>query len=568
MDEGRMIAIDWAEFHWLRPEWLWGLIPAAVVFLILFVVRRKEERWTKRIAEHLRPFVLRTGNHWAMRWPRFLLLLGLVVMVLAIAGPTWDKQEKPGRVTETALFVLLDVSQSMLVDDLQPNRLERAKFKIKDLIKANPGARMSLVAYAGSAHSVVPLTNDYDNLLVFLDDLHPKIMPIAGSDLEQALLSTDSLLARIEAPSTRLIFTDDVSTTNNQLLAQYDGEDQFLVVPMATPAGGAVPRPGSTRPLMVNGNRLDSRLDVALTEQLASLPNTSVINLTLDDSDMGLVAAQTRKNLEFQESPDKLEELWVDAGYFITIAVAVFVLFWFRRGWIVVGASCWLLIATSCDVPTRDWFYTADYQGQQLYDREEYLAAAEAFKDPVRKGNAYYRAGEYAAALMEFEKDTTAASSYNKGLTLMKMGRFQSAAMALAEAAAKNEQFDGVNNDFQAWLSSQQDVRPEEIPDSAPPEGEQMENRSPEDLSGGGQEATEEQMQQERLAEEAATEMRTAEELDELPPDFDMSAGERQDAKNILLRKTSDEPGEFLRRKFRYQARKHGLKARNPEVTW
>jgi Ca-activated chloride channel family protein len=80
----------------------------------------------------------------------------------SLAGPTWKKIELPGQELETPLVILLDLSQSMLSDDLQPNRLERAKFKISDLVGHHPQARAALIGFAGTAHTIVPLTRDYE----------------------------------------------------------------------------------------------------------------------------------------------------------------------------------------------------------------------------------------------------------------------------------------------------------------------------------------------------------------------------------------------------------------------
>ena len=81
-------------------------------------------------------------------------------MIIGMAGPTWKKKEIPGQKIQAVVLIALDLSKSMMTKDIQPNRIERAKFKINDFLDANPRARAGLIAFAGTAHPVLPFTSD------------------------------------------------------------------------------------------------------------------------------------------------------------------------------------------------------------------------------------------------------------------------------------------------------------------------------------------------------------------------------------------------------------------------
>ena len=152
--------IDWSQFHFLRPGFLWLFLPLAIILILSLISAREDVKWKKVIAPHLRPYVIKKGSESLKKWMQIVLVFILSLGTLGVAGPTWEMAEIPDKKLETPAVIALDLSQSMLATDIQPTRLERAKFKIKDLLAENPKARIALVGYAGSAHTIVPLTRD------------------------------------------------------------------------------------------------------------------------------------------------------------------------------------------------------------------------------------------------------------------------------------------------------------------------------------------------------------------------------------------------------------------------
>ena len=566
---------DIDQFHFLRPVWLWAILPAFLIFLSLWWDVQRTEKWTRSIASHLRGHVFQKGNSRVTLLPKIFLLVVWIIAAVAAAGPAWEKVEKPGGKSEAVLTIVLDLSQSMLATDIQPNRLEHTKFKILDLIAANPRARSVLIVYAGTAHTAVPYTSDYENIKLHLDALHPEIMPVRGTNLEYAMNLADSLMQKIVAPSTILLITDQLKQEEIGLLSAYQSMHNLVVMPMATQSGSSIPL-GKSKTRVINdksGNPVISKIENSALRSLAQLPGVDVAALTLDNSDVEMIAEKIKSNLEFQEDAEIVEEDWVDEGFWLLIPLLVFSLFWFRRGWQLRVGMIICFLNTSCQSQYKwdDLWYSRDYQAQKMEDSGSYADAAELYDNPLRKGNAYYKAGDYEAAAEAYESDTSANGLYNLGLANIKLGRYQEALTAFGMASEKDSTMTSALHDQQkleSWMAEQMASTPQEGKDleGAPPEGEQMENTSTEDLSGGGQEATEEQMKQQRLTEQVATDIRTAEELTEVPEDF--QGGQKQDASKILLKKINDSPGEFLRRKFEYQVKKYNMQTEETDQTW
>ena len=147
-------------FHLLRPHWLWALAGVALIAIAFARQQSITARWGRVIAPHLlQHLVVRPVGGWRFR-PWHALALVLTVATLAAAGPSWRREPPPFTENTAPLVIAMDLSPSMLVEDVRPSRLERAQHKVRDLLAGRKGARTALVVYAGTAHLVLPPTDD------------------------------------------------------------------------------------------------------------------------------------------------------------------------------------------------------------------------------------------------------------------------------------------------------------------------------------------------------------------------------------------------------------------------
>ena len=568
----QLLPFDWGAFHFLRPKSLWLLVLVVIAFVVGVLSVRQDVKWKKVIAPHLRNYVIKKGSERVKGIMHLAGFIALSVGVLALSGPTWKTRTLPGQDLETPMVILLDMSQSMMATDLQPTRLDRAKFKLSDLMSFNPRARIALIGYAGTPHVIVPLTKDYDIIDSHLEGLKPDIMPFPGTDLEAALSLADTVMSVTDAPGKILIVTDEIESNEFELLQSYtaSSDNRIMVLPMNTDSGAAVPGRNGRDQKDAAGNVVYSSLNRSSLSQIGSLEDVSVHQLTLDDSDVEAISKEVENNLIFTDKPTEEKEDWLDAGLVLVIPLIVLMLLWFRRGWVLYGIM--ILGISSCTQPSRfaDLWFTKDYQGQRAMDAGDYEAAAELYEDPMHKGVAYFIAGDYSEAIKAFNQDTTANAALNLGLAYLRNGDTLAAMLALNQAVAldpENQQAQSIQQQIGQLQGDTDEIDPSDAQE-APPQGtaDNFENKDMEDLGGGGQEATEEDMAKERKEETVATDIRKGKELEQVPEDI--GANIQQDNSKVLMRKVDDDPSLFLKRKFEFQVKQKNIKPSANAKKW
>ena len=570
-----VLNINWQEFHFIRPIFLWLLILAILILVLGFLSFRKQAKWQKFIAPHLRPYVINAGSEKKLKWIRFMSVVFISIAILGLAGPTWKKIQVPGQILETPVVIILDMSQSMMATDMQPNRLERAKFKIHDFLKANPHARTALIGFAGTAHVIVPLTSDYKIINSHLDGLKPDIIPVPGSNLEAALQLCDTITQITDAPASLILFTDDFTDNTFRLLQNFAtaGKTKVEIMPMSTLSGADIYQPYSKKPFKdKNGEIVHSALNQNVLDKLNTVEDIIVNTLTLDNSDVELLAKTISKSLKFKETDKEKDDDWEDRGLLFVIPFAILILLWFRKGWVVFSFFA-MISFTSCnsDKSFKDLWFAKDYQAQQAYDKGDFKEAAGLYADPMHKGVAWYKAGNYKEAIDAFSADTTAMGAYNLGLAYYKNGDYAEAALAFGQAVELNPELGDAqhNQEIMQQLIATTDepnaLEARETEDIS--QGKNKENKDMEDLGGGGQEATKKDMEKERKEETTETGKRKGKELEDVPDVFE--SGKSESMNNIVMQKVDDDPSLFLKRKFRYQLKKGIVtKPKKDEVEW
>lgn len=425
-------------FHFLRPLWLFALLAAAG---LAWAVSRQDDarhRWQKAIAPHLlENLVLGRSNSRRLR-PVHLTIALIALGAIAAAGPTWQREPSP-LVEDTApLAIAIDLSVTMDATDIAPTRLERVKLKVKDLLAQRAGGRAAVFAYAGSAHMVLPLTDDAQLLQTYVDSLATRIMPLGGKDTAQALRVIQAALADEATPGTILFMTDGVESGADSALAQQAGPHQIVVLGVGTAQGGQVKSASGDYLANASGDRVFARLDIDALHHLKSA-GVAVSTITSDDADVQWIIRQAQTHLEQSRNADSH---WQDAGWWLVFPIAFFSVLWFRRGWTIrwtaalLAASALLAPPPTLAAPWRlaDAWLSHDQQGRLAFERGDFAGAADVFEQALWKGVAQYRAAQYEAAADTFSQLDTAPAYYNQGNALAQLGRLAPAVASYQEA--------------------------------------------------------------------------------------------------------------------------------------
>lgn len=171
-----------SDFTFLYPIWLTAFIPWAILILWL----RKRQRSQTLIAPHLAKGLGLTSK---ASHNSLIAIAGLcgAVAISALSGPSFISQERPSFANNSTRVLVMDMSMSMYATDIKPNRLTQARYKVTDLLKHWQEGSTGLVAYAGDAYIVSPLTRDTSTIANLVPNLSPDIMPYPGANAAKGI---------------------------------------------------------------------------------------------------------------------------------------------------------------------------------------------------------------------------------------------------------------------------------------------------------------------------------------------------------------------------------------------
>ena len=215
-----------------------------------------------------------------LAWLAVLAGFALLVVILALSGPSWQKLPDATYSARDARVIALDLSMSMLAEDLRPNRLTRARFRLADLLENTEEGQVGMVSFAGDAYIVSPLTNDMNTIANMLPALRPDIIPVAGSRADLALEMAAALLERSGHSRGEILLVTDSADSRDAAKAR-DLADQGIytsVLAVGTDEGAPIPSGGgfvSDR----SGNVVIARMDRSRLKSLAEAGNGSYTEL-------------------------------------------------------------------------------------------------------------------------------------------------------------------------------------------------------------------------------------------------------------------------------------------------
>ncbi|MCP4984833.1 MAG: VWA domain-containing protein [Colwellia sp.] len=497
-------------FHFIRPLWLLAFLGLFLLLFVLKKIRYYQSPWQHFLPPHLAGALLENSASTIKKnateiasstqsryWLKPLIIGSCII--IALAGPAWQKLPQPVYQLERGSVLIMDMSYSMYATDVKPNRLTRARYKATDLLtKINEGD-VGLIAYAGDAFIISPLTQDINNIELLLPSLSPDIMPVHGANALAALTLADKTLKNAGHISGDIYwFTDDIENDEMSDIYNWANSNSHKVNILGVGSEVGAPIKLSSGELLKDNRGAivipklpEGRLS-AITKRSRGVYHT----MTNDDSDIKALTAHLTAalnenlNLDVSKPAQDTEHKQVlqgdqykEQGPWLLLIILPLVLSYFRRGSSILSLS-WLMPLTfilsfvsispvsyaaqsnttnenltstnttpAIDKSThattatersgasqfwRDLWQTSDQQGQQHYFKEEYQQAAEQFNNSQWQGSAHYKAGEYQQALDAFKQSDTAQALYNQGNALAQLQQIDEAIDAYKNALAKD----------------------------------------------------------------------------------------------------------------------------------
>ena len=427
-----------ADFHFLEPRWLLALLPLLLLLWLFYRRREAASPWRKIVDARLQPLLMGANLKLASRWPLWLLGAGWLLGVLALANPAWERKPQPLMQTSMSRVIVLDLSSSMRSNDLKPSRLDRARFKIEDMLAHDSEGQAGLVVFAGDAFTVTPLTRDADTIRSQLKALEPGIMPVQGSRADLGIRKALALLRQAGIEKGEIILLADGVEGNESLAVAEEvarAGHALSVLGVGTPEG--VPLYEKGRPLRdASGKAVVTKLESDKLQQIATAGNGRYSRITGDASDSALLLAGHKDPGETERIDEMKSEKWNEQGPLLALLLLPLAALAFRRGWLV--SLLLLPLALQPDrVMAFSWeslWQRDDQVAARALEQEEYDRVMELARDPARLGSAAYKQKDYSRALEQFRQIDGADGAYNRGNALARLGKYRQAIEAYDEA--------------------------------------------------------------------------------------------------------------------------------------
>lgn len=427
--------INWSDFHFMRPWWLL-LLPVAIM-LFFIPANFKKSVWAKVIEPHLLSHLLSQKIFRRSKLINFIMPLFLCLVVLALAGPAFEKLPTDIRYNKPPVIICLEVSEHMLSSDLEPTRLKRAIYKIEDFLRAYPSAEVSLIAFAGDAHVVVPLSEDYPTILTLARALNPGVMPIKGVNITNALTKANEIASRYSKARVVILTSSNIDD-NFAASSLYNAPLPSVTIwTFATKAGAPLKNSQGKFGDNRQGGVSISRQNDEVIKKLAAIDGVNILPFTPDNHDVNTLVKSMQHNEMIASDREIFFDVYRDLGpYILALAVLLLLIsYFFARDHLwIFGLCLFLLPSETKALSLTDLFWRRDQQGQLALEKKEYQKAAELFEDDLRKGGAYYRAKMFDEAIAHFSKVNNATGFYNLGNAHAQKGQIAEAIKAYDQA--------------------------------------------------------------------------------------------------------------------------------------
>ncbi|MBT3136115.1 VWA domain-containing protein [Alteromonas sp. ALT199] len=466
------------QFHFLRPEWFIALIPLMLLVVLIRKTTAKQSGWQSVIPSHLYQYMVIGKTEMGAKPPIWMLAFVWIVSVIALAGPTWERLPQPVYQLKMGHVIVIDMSLSMRATDMTPDRLTRAKYKAIDLVNAIGEGEMGLVAYAGDAFVISPLTEDAGNITTLIPSLSPEIMPVSGSDPLLGIESASELLTNAGYNSGMIYWiTDGIELEQQQELQEYVASLPFTVnaLTVGTSEGAPIRQQNGELLKDFTGSIVIPKLNEGAVRGVVKTSGGRFESFTSNDADIDALAAVSlldKNDREEDEEESNLQgDQWKEVGPYLLLALLPLAAFAFKRGLVfivLVGLISPSMIknahalqssgpSQSIDAPqsaqaipsnkvtaesesvsempskpeSLSWwqrpFMNDNQEALNSFQRGKYKDAVNQFNDDTWKASSLYKSGDYEGALSAYKSIPGPESLYNQGNALAKLGKLDEA---------------------------------------------------------------------------------------------------------------------------------------------
>ncbi len=408
-----------------QPGWLPLLILLPLLGLAAILTSRQRRRqWTEFMAPRLREALLKKANTLPAWLALFFLLTACAALIFAIARPRAEAGTKLEKTMGRNVMIALDISRSMKVSDVKPDRLSQAKIVIYELLDAMPNERIGMIGFAGSPYVYAPLTIDHSAVREIVDQIDERWAPLGGSDLASAVhLATETLKKTGQKNNALVILSDGEKHEGDMdaMIAEAEASGIYIIaVAVGTEDGGFVPNDDFPNGQMVDrsGQPVISRIQPAVMRKLAEetkgrfavagsgMDIPALVNSVIKDLDAFEMDGRERKiSIEFYQ--------WLVLPAVIFMMISILASTRWKGIKAAAALAAFVILAPSARANEAT-------RAKEALVGKDYKTARKAYHELAEKSGsnetkARYRLGEAAAAYKE--KDfREARTAYSRAL--------------------------------------------------------------------------------------------------------------------------------------------------------
>ncbi|MCQ2113394.1 MAG: VWA domain-containing protein [Bacteroidaceae bacterium] len=314
-------------FRFAHPLYLYLLllIPVFTALFVFFRYRRQKNLkkfGDLQIIQHLMPDV----SSWRPIVKFSLLMLALALIIFMLARPQYGMRNEEYKRSGIEAIIAVDVSNSMLCEDISPSRLQKSKMIVSKLIDQLDEDKLGLVAFAGTAVTLLPITSDYVSAKMFLDQIDPSTITLQGTDVGEAINRAVAGFSEKTGVGKALILITDAEDNEQGAIeaAQMAKEKgiKIFVLSVGTPEGGLIPIGNNEFKKDAEGNVVTTKLDESVGKQIAQAGNGIYIHVDrTDDAQMML-----EKEIDKMQKADVTTSMYSEYDeQFVAVAILLFI---------------------------------------------------------------------------------------------------------------------------------------------------------------------------------------------------------------------------------------------------
>jgi Ca-activated chloride channel family protein len=570
----------------LRPEWL--LLSPLLLLLLIKKQQREQSAWSKLLSPGIAKYLVESPKQ--SKQSQWSLAALFALIIIALSGPSIISDNVPLYREGSARVLIMDMSYSMRARDVKPDRVELAKYKALDLLEQWKDGETALIAYAGDAFVLSPLSSDTNTLANLIPHLKPELMPAHGSALNLAIEQAAELIKQAGyAQGDVVVIGDGVSEQQMQLslssLQQH--KLRFSMLALGTKDGAPIPLEDGSMLKDQSGSIVIAKLEADNFLPLCQKTGGICQLISADNSDIEKLSSLRSRDFDSDQPSNQQTQVRKDIGFYLLPFILLMLLNSVRRAELLLVSLCVSIFALPKPALANSVWTNQAQQAQQAFEEERFAEAAELFKDPNWKASALYKAGNYQEAQALFAQDKSANGWFNQGNTHTQLGDYQKALEAYDQALELQSDFPAAQHNKklveelldqqqqQQQQSQQQSDQQQDSEGSEQSESDSSQQQNPQQQDGEDQQEedspSEQESEQESEAEQQQAQAEDEQASDQQEPEQSAQANSRQGEPSDKeeLQKWLDElpndPSLLLRNKMYLEYQKRRRQPSNQE---